>query len=165
MRAGQIFPAVAVLTAATATNFELPGIAPRSSYVVPEDGTGAGLLSHESHRYSSKNIKRDNSIPIIITNQCSETIWPALASQAGTGPDTGGFELATGNSMNLTVSEDWQGRIWGRTNCSFNANGTGPSNLNGNNGAGTACGTGDCNGVLSCVVTVSVAFQQFDVYY
>jgi hypothetical protein len=94
------------------------------------------------------------NILIKVTNNCAETIWPALASQAGTGPDTGGFQLKPGTSQSLFVGSDWQGRVWGRTNCSFNADGSGPSNLNGNNGAGQACQTGDCNGVLSCVVTV-----------
>lgn len=95
------------------------------------------------------------SIPLVIKNNCAETIWPALASQAGTGPGVGGFELATNASRSLTVGADWQGRVWGRTNCSFNAAGTGASNLNGNNGAGRSCGTGDCNSVLNCIVTVS----------
>ncbi|GAB7353959.1 hypothetical protein MBLNU459_g4557t2 [Dothideomycetes sp. NU459] len=48
--------------------------------------------------------------------------------------------------MSQTVSENWQGRIWGRTNCTFNNQGTA-------NGGGKACGTGDCNGALSCSVT------------
>jgi hypothetical protein len=94
------------------------------------------------------------TIPLKITNNCAETVWPGIASQSGTGPGTGGFELKSGTSKTLATGEDWQGRVWGRTNCSFNAAGTGASNLNGNNGAGRACGTGDCNGVLSCVVTV-----------
>ncbi len=101
------------------------------------------------------------SIPLKITNNCAETIWPALASQAGTGPDTGGFQLKSGTSHSLSVGSDWQGRVWGRTNCSFNTDGSGPSNLNGNNGGGQACQTGDCNGVESCVVTVRVS--QFPV--
>lgn len=94
-----------------------------------------------------------SNVPLKITNNCPETIWPALASQTGTGPGTGGFEQKPGTSQSLVVSGDWQGRIWGRTNCSFNADGSGASNLNGNNGGGQACQTGDCNGVLSCVVT------------
>jgi hypothetical protein len=102
------------------------------------------------------------NITIKITNNCSDTIWPALASQAGTGPDTGGFQLNSSTSQNLLVGSDWQGRVWGRTNCSFNANGSGPSNLNGNNGGGQACQTGDCNGVLSCVVTVCSPFGRKD---
>lgn len=99
--------------------------------------------------------KRDTGIPLQVTNLCRETIWPAIGTQAGTGAGTGGFELATGSTKDLTVSADWQGRIWGRTNCSFNALGTGPSNLNGNNGAGRACTTGDCAGVMNCLLSVS----------
>jgi len=93
--------------------------------------------------------KRVDSVPLIVTNNCPETIWPGIGTQAGTGPKLQGFELAAGASINQTVSGDWQGRLWGRTNCSFNAAGTGASNLNGNNGAGAACSTGDCGGVLS----------------
>jgi Thaumatin family len=118
--------------------------------------------SHETFRYKSTILPRTVSprvaknIPLKITNKCAETIWPGIASQTGTGPDTGGFELKTGTSKDLTVGGDWQGRVWGRTNCTFNAEGSGASNLNGNNGGGQACQTGDCNGVLSCVVTVSL---------
>jgi hypothetical protein len=99
--------------------------------------------------------KRDTSIPLHITNSCGQTLWPGIGTQAGTGPGTGGFELASGATKELTVGADWQGRVWGRTNCSFNALGTGASNLNGNNGGGRACASGDCGGVLSCVLTVS----------
>ena len=99
--------------------------------------------------------KRDGGKPLIVTNMCAETVWPGIGTQAGTGPGTGGFELKPGSTKSLTVSNDWQGRIWGRTNCSFNELGTGASNLNGNNGAGRACQTGDCAGKLSCVLTVS----------
>ncbi len=56
----------------------------------------------------------------------------------------------------MRVSWDWQGRVWGRTNCSFNANGTGPSQLNGVRGNGAACLTGDCFGVVDCQFTVSL---------
>ena len=103
--------------------------------------------------------KRD-SVPLIISNQCEATIWPGIGTQAGTGAGTGGFELDPGSSKSLMVSADWQGRVWGRTNCSFNAAGTGASNLNGNNGGGAACTTGDCGGVLSCVLTVSLPLDS-----
>ncbi|OWP07039.1 hypothetical protein B2J93_7773 [Marssonina coronariae] len=88
-------------------------------------------------------LKRD-SVPLKVSNLCEQTIWPGIGTQAGTGAGTGGFELASGGVKELTVSGDWQGRVWGRTNCSFNELGTGASNLNGNNGAGAACTTGDC---------------------
>ncbi|EON62137.1 hypothetical protein W97_01356 [Coniosporium apollinis CBS 100218] len=80
--------------------------------------------------------------PLIVTNRCPETIWPGISTQSGYGPPLNGFELKSGSSQNQTVSADWQGRIWGRTNCTFN---------NGN-GGGKACGSGDCNGVLDCRV-------------
>lgn len=129
------FPLVSTLETFDITNHilqPLPDLFPRASYE-----------------------KRADSIPLIVTNNCPETIWPGIGTQAGTGPKLQGFELATGASMNQTVSGDWQGRVWGRTNCSFNAAGTGASNANGNNGAGAACSTGDCAGVLNCVNTVS----------
>ena len=97
---------------------------------------------------------RDSSVPLVVSNLCTETIYPGIVTQAGTPPSTGGFELNTGGSKNLTVSSDWQGRVWGRTNCSFNVQGTGPANTGGLNGGGQACGTGDCNGIVNCMVTV-----------
>jgi len=92
-----------------------------------------------------------NEIPLVITNNCADDIYPGITTQSGTGPSHTGFQLSSGSTNNLTVSSDWQGRIWGRTNCSFNGDGTGPSN----NSPGKACGTGDCNGLLNCQVTVS----------
>lgn len=105
--------------------------------------------------------RKTQNIPLKITNKCTETIWPGLASQQGTGPGTGGFELESGSSKDLKVGDDWQGRVWGRTNCSFNDDGSGPSNKAGSNGGGQACKTGDCNGVLDCVVTVGQVSQFF----
>lgn len=95
--------------------------------------------------------KRQDNTPLVITNNCGEDIYPGITTQGGSGPSQTGFQLTPGSSNNLTVSADWQGRVWGRTNCSFNSDGTGPSN----NSPGKACGTGDCNGVLNCQVTVS----------
>ncbi|KAI9783115.1 MAG: hypothetical protein M1839_004284 [Geoglossum umbratile] len=74
---------------------------------------------------------------------CAEVIHPAISTQAGTGPGTGGFMLSPGDSKTLSVSSDWQGRVWGRTNCTFD----------GDRGGGGKCMTGDCNGVLDCVVS------------
>lgn len=85
--------------------------------------------------------------PLVVTNKCSETIYPGLLTQSGTGPGTGGFALTPGNSRTLSVGEAWQGRVWGRTNCSFNSDGTAPS---GNSQNGQACGTGDCGGIVNC---------------
>ncbi|KAK3949924.1 thaumatin family-domain-containing protein [Pseudoneurospora amorphoporcata] len=103
-------------------------------------------------------------IPIVITNSCPDTIWPGIGTQNGIGPGVGGFELAPGGTRPLFVGPDWQGRVWGRTNCSFNDEGTGPSNLNGVNGNGAACMTGDCFGRLDCEFTgqVPVTLAEFN---
>lgn len=79
--------------------------------------------------------------PLKITNRCGDTIWPGILTQHGTGPGTGGFELASRNSMTLWVGPTWQGRIWGRTNCTVNGN-------------SASCRTGDCFSRLSCEFTV-----------
>jgi hypothetical protein len=55
----------------------------------------------------------------------------------------------------MFVSPDWAGRVWGRTNCSFNGDGSGPSAYGGLDGNGAACYTGDCVGKLDCESTVS----------
>lgn len=98
--------------------------------------------------------QRDDSVPLVVSNQCPETIYPGILTQSGSDPGTGGFKLSTGETKNLTVGSDWQGRVWGRTNCSFNSDGSGPSNTGGNNGGGSACGSGDCGGVVNCKLAV-----------
>ncbi|OWM87989.1 hypothetical protein CDL15_Pgr000406 [Punica granatum] len=67
-----------------------------------------------------------------ILNQCNYTVW-AAASPGG------GRRLDPGQSWSLTMNPDTTtARIWGRTNCSFDANGQG------------RCETGDCTGGLNC---------------
>ncbi|KAI4142345.1 MAG: hypothetical protein LQ340_007375 [Diploschistes diacapsis] len=91
-----------------------------------------------------------SSKPLFVQNKCGEVIYPAILTQAGTGPSTTGFKLSPGASMSLSVSADWQGRVWGRTNCTFNSAGTGPDHSGGVNGNGAACVTGDCGGTVQC---------------
>lgn len=69
-----------------------------------------------------------------IQNNCSYTVWAA----ANPG---GGRELRQGQSWIVNTDPNFNdgGRIWARTNCSFDGNGTG------------ICESGDCNGVLYCV--------------
>lgn len=99
--------------------------------------------------------QRDESRLFSIVNRCAETIYPGIATQSGTGPLRSGFQLSPGGEVNVSVSADWQGRVWGRTNCSFNFDGSGPSTLGGVNGYGRSCSTGDCNGILNCQASVS----------
>ncbi|KAI1815631.1 thaumatin family protein [Poronia punctata] len=82
--------------------------------------------------------KRDKPIPLIITNNCPEILWPGIASQAGEGPDRHGFELRPKKSRSLTVGPTWAGRVWGRTNCTVG-------------GDAATCQTGDCMGKMDCV--------------
>lgn len=84
----------------------------------------------------------DGKIPLVITNKCDDTIWPGIVTQSGTGPGTGGFELVAGNSTRLWVAPDWQGRVWGRTNCTVD-------------GDSCSCDTGDCLKKLDCDNSVS----------
>ncbi|KAG5915581.1 hypothetical protein E4U42_007977 [Claviceps africana] len=79
----------------------------------------------------------EGKVPLVVTNGCDSTIWPGIATQAGTGPGTGGFELAPGKNKTLWVAPNWQGRVWGRTNCTVN-------------GESCACKTGDCFSKLDC---------------
>ncbi|KAJ4390293.1 hypothetical protein N0V85_007364 [Neurospora sp. IMI 360204] len=138
-----------------------PAVSPTSiasSVPIPRSSTIKGT----SHPTSTP--PNPTPIPIVITNSCPDTIWPGIGTQNGIGPGVGGFELAPGETKPLFVSPDWQGRVWGRTNCSFNDEGTGPSNLNGVNGNGAACMTGDCFGGLDCEFTgqVPVTLAEFN---
>lgn len=111
-------------------------------------------ITHGLHHMSQKapvrvDRRKEPITPLIVTNNCPEVIYPGISTQSGRGPSQNGFKLDPGQSNNQTVSEDWQGRVWGRTNCSFNDDGTGPED-----GGSKACGSGDCNGVVNCKVGV-----------
>lgn len=91
--------------------------------------------------------QRDSNLPLTVTNLCQEDIYPAILTQSGTGPSSGGFLLQSGDTLAQTVSADWRGRIWGRTNCTFSQdNMTNPASSTG----GQACDTGDCGPNLEC---------------
>ncbi|KAH0837588.1 hypothetical protein AYO21_05078 [Fonsecaea monophora] len=93
-------------------------------------------------------------LPLRVTNNCKEPIWPAILTQSGTGPASSGFLLGSGATKSQTVGLDWKGRVWARTNCSFPTT-TGstsalpplpPSSGQG----GSPCQTGDCGMFLEC---------------
>lgn len=109
--------------------------------------TRVDALHHMKRTILQRANSSSASTPLIISNLCGETIYPGLITQAGTGPAKSGFQLQPGANLSQTVSADWQGRVWGRTNCTFNSQGT-------SNGGGKACASGDCNGALQCIVTV-----------
>lgn len=74
---------------------------------------------------------------IKITNRCLKKIWVGIYGPAFI-PANGGFELGAGTSTNITVPNNWSGKIWGRTACQIGSNGE------------LTCETGDCNGQLEC---------------
>ncbi|CAG7895896.1 unnamed protein product [Brassica rapa] len=79
------------------------------------------------------------SSTFVLTNNCPFTIWPGTLAGSGTPPlPTTGFKLDVGQSVSIPSAQGWSGRIWARTGCNFDANGTGK------------CTTGDCGGKLEC---------------
>lgn len=98
--------------------------------------------SAEHHMKREKITKRqggNTNTPILISNWCAETIYPAILTQGGTGPQNTGYTAQPNSNQTVYVSSDWQGRVWGRTNCTF-----------GNGKAGSSCSTGDCGGIQAC---------------
>lgn len=102
----------------------------------------AHAVHHMKQRFDER--ASTSTVPLVVANWCPDTIYPGILTQGGTGPSAGGFALTTNANKSMTVSSDWQGRVWGRTNCSFSSSGQGT----GNNGQ--ACTTGDCAGALAC---------------
>lgn len=94
--------------------------------------------------------RRDSDLPIRVTNNCREDIYPAVFTQHGVGPQDTGFGLSPDDFRDITVSADWQGRIWGRTNCT---NGTDDNSRTGQ--GWQRCTTGDCGMFPGCQGTVS----------
>jgi hypothetical protein len=83
--------------------------------------------------------KADTVRAFTFVNNTSQTIWAgALANSGFTTPANGGWEMAPGATYSFTVANNWQGRFWGRTYCSFDSAGKG------------TCESGDCGGVLQC---------------
>ncbi|KAJ8760813.1 hypothetical protein K2173_021851 [Erythroxylum novogranatense] len=79
------------------------------------------------------------SCSFTITNDCPYTIWPGTLAGSGTSqlPATG-FQLDSGQTVQIPSAPGWSGRIWARTGCKFDEFGMG------------TCQTGDCGGRLEC---------------
>lgn len=116
---------------------------------------GVDAIHHMKLKLTSRQSNGSNNTPLVVTNYCADTVYPGIITQSGNGPQSSGFELSSGSNMSQTVSSDWQGRVWGRTNCTFNNNGGGGKS------SSTACGTGDCNGAVECQVTASFESIQY----
>jgi len=65
-----------------------------------------------------------------VVNRTQKTVWAVVTN---TSVYPAGRKLAPGQSMSVTVANNWGGRIWGRTGCTGTAAGY--------------CATGDCTSV------------------
>ncbi|KAI6917993.1 hypothetical protein KC341_g18178, partial [Hortaea werneckii] len=91
-----------------------------TAWILPCATAGSRDINHHMNKFRIAKRQHGNaSTPLVMSNWCSDTIWPAVDSQGGTGPENTGFELASGENQTEYVSSDWQGRVWGRTNCTF----------------------------------------------
>lgn len=79
----------------------------------------------------------ESATTFTIVNDCNETVWPGIITP-GLNFHGGGFALKPGQSAIFTAADVWGGRIWGRTGCSFDKNGSGK------------CQTGACGTTLNC---------------
>ncbi|PIA40457.1 hypothetical protein AQUCO_02500276v1 [Aquilegia coerulea] len=94
------------------------------------------VISYYMIVFCPKELREGNNATtarhFIIQNQCPYTVWAAAIPG-------GGQQLNSGQSWTLNVGPGTTGgRIWGRTNCSFDASGR------------RGCETGDCGGILRC---------------
>ncbi|KFK28873.1 hypothetical protein AALP_AA7G059400 [Arabis alpina] len=77
-----------------------------------------------------------DAITFTVRNNCPYVVWAAAYAPGKPG---GGRRLGRGESWNVNSDPGiTEARIWGRTNCNFDAAGNG------------GCQTGDCNGKLVC---------------
>lgn len=84
-------------------------------------------------------IKEAHAASFTVLNNCGYTVWPGFLSNAGIAPlSTTGFEMQPGTTRVVQTPTRWSGRMWGRTGCTFGADGKGN------------CTTGDCGGQLQC---------------
>ncbi|KXT07278.1 hypothetical protein AC578_2431 [Pseudocercospora eumusae] len=106
-----------------------------SCSILIQSTTGLESPSTEVERRQGNS---STQLQIVITNSCSDRVWPGITTQNGDAASDG-FALDAGTKRTINVPLDWEGRIWGRTNCTFpdgdNANGK--------------CLTGEC-GALKC---------------
>ena len=83
-----------------------------------------------------------HSLDIEIDNHCNETLWPALTGQPGDLPLPPALNYK--GVFNLSVPENWGGRIWAKSHCTEN----------GSNCMVGDCGTANCNGASSTNTTL-----------
>lgn len=51
----------------------------------------AELAATQQHMKRKVDKRQSGSVPLVIVNQCADTIYPAILSQGGTGPSDTGY--------------------------------------------------------------------------
>jgi hypothetical protein len=103
---------------------------------------GACVLGAEGGVAAARSTVRkltEGSRQFTFVNDVSQTIW--VAASPGNPPSAlsvTGWVVPPGGQVSTTVPNRWNGRIWGRTGCRFDAAGKGK------------CQTGDCHGRFQC---------------
>ncbi len=91
---------------------------------------------------------------VTLVNRTRVTIWPAASPSAIGG--VSGWKLAPGATLSFRVPGNWNGRLWGRTGCRFDAAGHGP------------CETGGCDDDFQCrgwgSIPATLAEYDMDAY-
>lgn len=77
-----------------------------------------------------------NNQTFTLVNYCKETIWPGITHSENF--TNGGLTLKPGQSAVYNAPAGWNGRIWARTGCDFDKNGSGK------------CQTGGCGTNINC---------------
>jgi hypothetical protein len=80
---------------------------------------------------------------ITFVNATSQTVWPAAQADPKHPLAATGWILPPGTSLSILMPDHWNGRLWGRTGCTFDNTGSGST------GTGR-CVTGDCSGHFQC---------------
>jgi len=90
---------------------------------------------------------------ITFVNSTAQTVWPAAQADPGYPLARTGWVVPPGGSVSFLMPDHWNGRLWGRTGCRFDAAGNGH------------CVTGDCDGRFQCGTAGSTApetLAEFD---
>jgi len=102
-------------------------------------GTGSPSTAPASPSGSpAKSGAAGNARTFTLVNRLSQTVWAAATRDSKHPLSATGWVLAPGASVAVRVPNQWSGRFWGRTGCSFDAGGKGH------------CATGDCAGGFQC---------------
>ncbi|XP_021766697.1 uncharacterized protein LOC110731175 [Chenopodium quinoa] len=103
-----------------------------------------GAINISSPPLPSPSPSPGKATTITIVNNCSYTVWPGISTISSSVKVPTGFTLLNGESKTINIQSNWEGSIWGRTNCSLDHKGN------------FSCETGDCGtGKIECQTTSS----------